>query len=467
VSTHAGERTVYCFRGFRLDAGQRVLERDNELVALPPKAVDILIVLAEHAGEVVDKDTIFRLVWPDTFVVDSSLTKNISLLRKTLDGDSADSAIQTVSKRGYRFTAGFEPPPAAASPATPLRFRRVHWQAVALAAALVAVVLVVYGRMRGLDSDVPVSEGERQYLIGRHMLNKAERSEMLKALARFQKAVELNPESAMAWAGVADTHAMMAVLGLGTHLAEARRAAMRAVELDPSLSLPHVSLGLARFLGDFDAAGAEREFQKAIALDPQSAAARWAYSCLLTNWGKLPAAREQVTRARQLDPVSAIIGVAAARVEYFDRRFQHAIEILQEVLEREPDFSQAHYYMAMSLGQLTRPREALDHLRQARLNPGLLETDEAWLHAIAGDDGRRARELFADRRDKVAREDAPPVTLLLPAVDAGEMDVALATLEQMVQARSIELLQLKVNPRFDPLRGDPRFTSILRRVWPE
>src|SRR3712207_5548905 len=108
------------------------------------------MVLVEHAGEVVDKDTIFRLVWPDTFVVESSLTKNISLLRKALDGDGAESAIQTVSKRGYRFTAEIEAPPAD-SPA-PSRFRRVLLQAGAVAVALLTVVLV-YGRLGGPDSD--------------------------------------------------------------------------------------------------------------------------------------------------------------------------------------------------------------------------------------------------------------------------------------------------------------------------
>ena len=97
-------KQLYRFLGYDLDPVHRVIARDGDLLPMPPKVVDTLLVLVERAGEVVDKDTLIHSVWPDTSVVESSLTRNISLLRKTLaQGGSSEVVIQTVSKRGYRF----------------------------------------------------------------------------------------------------------------------------------------------------------------------------------------------------------------------------------------------------------------------------------------------------------------------------------------------------------------------------
>jgi hypothetical protein len=135
-------------------------------------------------------------------------------------------------------------------------------------------------------------------------------------------------------------------------------------------------------------------------------------------------------------------------------------------LNREPGHSQAHYYMAMSLGQLGRPKEALDHLRRAKLNPALLDTDEAWLRTLEGDH-KPVQELLAERRESVLRGQAEPISVLLCAIDAGDLDLAMWALDQMAKRRSIELLQIHVNPRLDPVRNDPRFVAIARQVFPQ
>ena len=218
-------------------------------------------------------------------------------------------------------------------------------------------------------------------------------------------------------------------------------------------------------MADFDWKASEAEFRRAIQLDRRLAPAYHGYACLLSHWGRTAEAQQAIRRAQEFDPVSPLLAVTAGRIEYYARRYQHAIAILRDVLEREPSFSQAHYYLAMSLGQLGRPGEALSHLRSSRLHPSLIATDEAWLASLSGNT-RQARDLLAERRTLVANG-ADPVVMVLPAVDSGEIDLAFSALEQMARAHRIELVSLKVNPRFDPLRSDPRFEALLRRLWPD
>lgn len=459
---------IHRFGHFEFDTAQKVLMRRGVLVALPPKVIETLGVLLDRAGEVVDKETLFRLVWPGTFVAESSLTKNISLLRKVLDEDSSgESLIQTVSKRGYRFAGAMEAPKLADEEEvshSKLSGQRAWRLFPILTMGLLSAILLTSKPSRSSAA----SAVDREYLIGRHLWSKADRPEMRKALERFERAVERSPESALAHAGLADTYVSMTTLGMGRaeeNLSRARTAAQRAISIDPKLAHAHVSLGHVRMLADFDWKRAEDEFRSAIALDPRLTSAHHGYACLLVHSGRIAEARESIQRATDLDPVSPVISVAAARIEYYGRRYHHAVEMLREVLQREPSFSQAHYYLAMSLGQLGRTEEALHHLHEARLHASLTATDEAWLLSVNGN-RQLVRALLAERRALGDSGGAAPEVVLLPAVDSGETDLAISSLEEMLRKRRIELVSLKVNPRLDPLRSDPRFTDLVRRVWP-
>jgi DNA-binding winged helix-turn-helix (wHTH) protein/tetratricopeptide (TPR) repeat protein len=468
---------VYRFGPFRLDVGRRIVEQDGGLLPLPPKAVEILIVLVQNAGTLIDKETLFRTVWPHTYVVESSLSKNVCLLRRALNQAGGEGRwIETVSKRGYRFVARVEEEtaPLPSVPAAPPAFtgpparRPIRVWRLGVAAGLLLASVVVFARWHRSSADPAASEAGRHYLIGQYMWSKLERSQLPGALEHFQKAVELDPQSALANAGIAATHAFMSVLAMGNpaaNLALARDAALRAIRLDPRLALPHVSLGLVHVLADFDARSAEREFQRAIQLEPDSAYAHYGYACMLSQAGRLAEARARIRRARGLDPVSPVVALAAARIEYYDHRYQHAIDLLRDVLAREPSFSQGHYYMAMALGELGRVEEARRHLRRADLNPGLLTVDDAWLRAVAGD-REPARRLLAERREKVISLHARPTVLILAAVAAGDNDLALWALREMAKTREIELVSIRVNPRLDPLRPDARFASVVEQVWP-
>jgi DNA-binding winged helix-turn-helix (wHTH) protein/Flp pilus assembly protein TadD len=453
-TTVTEKRRTFLFGRFRLDTGQRILEKDGLLIPIPPKAVDTLIALVEHAGEVVDKTTLLETVWPDAFVAESSLTKNICVLRKVLDEPGEESIIQTVAKRGYRFVSR------SSSAKRPLP----RWFGALAFAATIAVVLTalaVTPRWNARAVSEP-SEAERLYRIGRHMWSKFDRTEVVKSLAQFEKAAAADPRSAMAQAGIADAHVLMASLGVAPveSLQIARKAARKALELDPNLAAPHVSSGWVHVYASFDMQAAEREYKRALQIDPQWAPAYLAYSCLLAHAGRIAEARQMVGIAQRLDPVSPVIGVQAAKVEYYDRKYDRAEALLREVLEREPAFPEAHYFMAMTLGDRGQRSQAREHLAKAQLHSSLMATDQAWLDSL---DGRKdpARDLLRQRGGEKAN------VLLMPAIAAGETQLALDCLERMWEQRRLELLIVNVSPRFDSLRTEPRFAALLRRIWPQ
>jgi tetratricopeptide (TPR) repeat protein len=210
---------------------------------------------------------------------------------------------------------------------------------------------------------------------------------------------------------------------------------------------------------------ARREFERAMKLGSASVAGLPGYCDYLTWTGDLDGARKCFDRARRNHPVSAMIGTRMARLEYFARRYAHAVELLKEVLEREPSFATARYYLALSYAFQGRTDAALHELRLARLNPHILSTDEAWIRSLSGD-MRGARALLEERRKEVAAGKKKHTILLIPAISVGDRDLAIRTLEEMWKTREIELLHLKVDPRLDPLRSDVRFQHLVKKVLP-
>lgn len=467
------EERTFRFGGFVLRAGAGILEHSGQRVTIPPKALDVLVALVETPGEVLDKDALMNRVWPGTFIAESGLTRNISIVRKTLDDyEPGVTYVETIPKRGYRFLADAKVPavgtaPDAAVPAPPA----ARWSPRLMLGAAAAIVMSITGLIalsRG-NSRAPQLDQDRNIVIARSVLGRGNRSQVQAALDRIRKAVELSPQSAVAWAALSQVHIFMARLAIGSgsvNLEKARDAARKAVALDPRSGAAHAAMGEV-LAASVDTAGADAEFALALRLEPESAAILASYANFLTSAARFEQARELNAKAARIDPSQPTIMMLAARTEYFAGRFQHATELFREVLELAPDSQLARYYLALSLAELGRTAEARDHLRQSGMHPGVLETEQAWFAVLEGN-REPARELFKSRIQMV-REGRTPSVALLPAVDARENDTAIDLLEAMEKhpVGRLTLLTIKVNPRLAPLRGDERFQALVRRVWGE
>jgi DNA-binding winged helix-turn-helix (wHTH) protein/Tfp pilus assembly protein PilF len=455
------ENRSLAFGPFRLDTRQRILEREGEVIPLTPKAIDTLILLVESAGEVVDKNTIMQHLWPDTFVVESTLTRNISVLRKALG--CRGQYIETFSKRGYRFVAPVNP--VRPAPASPVSSRRT-FRPVAIAAVIMLAGIVHFPSSAPAARFDGSPEARRLALIAAYHWHKLTATDLHKAKTHYQAAVKTDPRSASAWAGLADTYVTLVQLGGGPVsilLPKASDAARRAIELNPKLAAPHSALALTLLLTQFDWRRAEEEYKISLRIDPSHLPAYCGYSRLLMSLRRFDEAERLIRRGMERDPASPLLAFHEGQLHYMAERYEWAAALLSEVIEREPGYEVARYYLALSYGYLGRYEEALRELRASGRHANLQETEEAWILARSGRK-ERAEMLLARRREQVNRREASPIVLPVLAVAAGRLDEAVAALESCVAVRSIELLALLSEPRFAPLRGNPRFAALAARI---
>jgi tetratricopeptide (TPR) repeat protein len=246
---------------------------------------------------------------------------------------------------------------------------------------------------------------------------------------------------------------------------QARAAALKALELDDGLAEAHTSLGLIAQIYDWDWKSAEQQYRRAIQLDPNYATAHHWYAELLAYGGRFDEAFAEIERARQLDPLSLIIATDRGEILYLSRDYDRAIAQVRGVLEMEPNFLQAHYILVFSLVQKGLFADALADVEKwggADETPWSLMM-QAYVHGRAGQQvqARRALEKLAQlQRDRPL----DPAPLLLAQIGLGNKEAAFTWLDQAYSAHSTALPSLKVNPIYDPLRDDPRFQGLMRRI---
>ncbi len=444
----------YCFGTWELDATPLLLKRAGEVVPLPPKALEILLLLVQNEGKVISKEEIFNKVWPDTHVVESSLTKNISILRKVLDDPDQPSLIENLPKRGYRFTLSL-------NPHIPNQRSRI------LSALFLFVLILIATFLYFRPKSSPITEADREILIGRHHWHRIQPDEIQKALKRFERAAALEPNSALAQAGIADANLLLLHLGFSDpakSLSAARIAANRSLALDPKLSIAHVSAGMVAAT-TMDWAGAHRELDLALELDPNSSSAHRAYGFLFRFEGRFVEARKSFERSLAIDPISAWSLVALAQTEYADHKFERALMLFDEVLDREPNFRLALYSRALTKAYLGKEHEALADLSNSKLSEHLLATDKAWIQARFGNP-KLARELLDKRLARWRTGQDPPSAITILALALGDHALALESLQSVAARKGGGLLNLRMDPRLDPIRGEPGFLRLLAKYSP-
>jgi tetratricopeptide (TPR) repeat protein len=248
---------------------------------------------------------------------------------------------------------------------------------------------------------------------------------------------------------------------------EARKAAARALELDPNLGEAHAALGFLKLLYDWDFSGAEQELLLAIRLNPNSADAHHWYAILLANLGRHSEAIPEAERARELDPLSLLMNQTAGNVLLLARDYDGAVAALRKTLELDENFPAAHSVLGgvyVCKGSYT---EALARFEKVRTlaggHPGVdasIKALTAYAHAASG---KRAEALaiIEEISNPLA---ATPYSIASVYAVLGEKELAFQWLEKAYQARSFQLVSLKVDPTLDNIRSDPRFADLLARV---
>jgi TolB-like protein/DNA-binding winged helix-turn-helix (wHTH) protein/Flp pilus assembly protein TadD len=615
-------KSVFEFGEFRLDPANQTLLRSGVPVPLTPKVFNTLVLLVEHAGQLVHKDEFMRQLWPETFVEDAALAENISRLRRALGEADGEQLIVTVPKRGYRFVAGVKTIAAPGVPELEAPATRPMWRSlrtVLLAAGVLLAVGLAYlylGRMtrtsRGPDvtihslavlplenlshdqdqeyfadgmtdelitqlakitalrvisrtsvmrfkgtrkplaeiahelnvdavvegtvarsaervrvaakviqvepekdlwaerydrllGDIVILQGElareisqairvkltpqertrlvdvhpvdheayEAFLKGRFYWSKRTEEATKKAIDYFERAIARDPNYALAYTGLADSHislalaeALQEVVPPNEAFPRARLAVNRALETDDTLAEAHASLGHIKFQYDRDWAGAEREFKRAIELNPNYANAHHWYALSLMWMGRLDEALREIRRARELDPLSLVINANLGFVLAGARRYDEGIEQCRATLDMDSNFAQAHYRLGQIYVLRGMNKDAIPELEKAIALSGGSPRATAELglaYGLLGNKGQALKLVRALNEDS-RRRYVSPFNLAVIYGAVGENELTLKWLEKAYEERSPSLSLLKLSPAFNGVRLEPRFVNLVHRI---
>jgi TolB-like protein/DNA-binding winged helix-turn-helix (wHTH) protein len=305
------------------------------------------------------------------------------------------------------------------------------------------------------------------YLKGRFFWNKRTEDGFQQAAKYFQESVDKDSNYARAYAGLADTYALMSSWSFvpqNEYIPKARAAALHALQIDDTLAEAHTSLALIAENYDYDWQTAEKEYRRAIQLDPQYPTAHQWYAECLSFQGRFPEALEESERARQLDPLSLIIATDHAATLYFARQYDRAIEQFRAVLAMEPNFPRAHMLIYPYVEKGMFP-EALAEASSWRHGDGTPVWEiEAYIYGRWGKQPEAERALANRKRGSMDQREVVPLVVIEAYVATGRKEEALALIEKAYREHSNLVTMLKVEPALDPLRGDPRFQESLRRA---
>jgi DNA-binding winged helix-turn-helix (wHTH) protein/TolB-like protein/Flp pilus assembly protein TadD len=626
----------YEFGPFRVDKTKRRLLRDGEIVPLTPKAFDTLLVLIEHAGELVEKDELMERVWPGVVVEENNLTQNISALRKAL-GEKREEPqyILTAPGAGYRFIAQVHKSNHESTTATELDYysirnsartesladARSNWRrprtviatTLIVAVGLAGVTYRVARRVRGaeasssktqinsiavlpfkpltsdetdeylgvgmadalitklgtvkeitvrptssilryantdvdpemagkaldvkslLDGRVQKSgdrirvtlqlirasdgaslwagkfdekytdiftvedqiseqvvkallptltgsekqqlarhytedtEAYQSYIKGRYYWNKRDAEGLKKAIGYFEDAILKDPNYALAYAGLADSYATLGVVEDQSSqdlMPKARSAALRALELDDGLAEAHASLGYVKHRFEWDWTGAEKEFRRAIELNPEYAAAHQWYGWYLVSETRFDEAQSEFRRAAQIDPLSLYTNLTAGAASYYSGQYDKAAAQYRKVIEMDPNFWLAHRWLGKTYERLGKFDEAIrEYQTVVNLHGGNMAQAPA-LACVYAEAGRKteARQVLADILKAAKQKYVSPHSLAMIYATLGDNDQAFAWLAKDLQEHDDDLVFLRVEERFQPLRSDPRFGDLVKQV---
>jgi eukaryotic-like serine/threonine-protein kinase len=315
------------------------------------------------------------------------------------------------------------------------------------------------------------SEAYQFYLKGRYFVTSKRTEEWIKkGIEYFQKAIDLDPNYALAFAGIAEAYGFLASSTGGWSPREAypkaEAAAMKALELDDTLGEAHCSLGFSRLLYDWNFAEAEREFKRAIELSPNYPNSHDGYGFYLKAVGRHAEAIEKCVQAQKLDPLSPFAHVSLGYAHYFARDYDKAIEECRRALEMDKNSTFAHRNLGLAYLQQGKLEKAIEALSNAvKFSQGGLafESYLGFAYAVAGK-RTEAMEVLASLEDLDKERYVPAYNFAIIYAGLGDLDKSFDWFEQARKERSGFLPFLKVEPVVDGLRSDPRFDELLKKI---
>jgi len=639
---------IYEFGPFRVDTRKRLLLREGSQVRLPAKAFEILLVLLERKGRLVEKDELMRMVWPDTVVEENNLTVNISALRRSLTESPGEHRyVVTIPGRGYQFVgdvqlvdgeaalpngnigsaqstgtlSGFESAVSAVPEEKDTQLlsdnehkpQRSRYPLLLLSALLLAAVIIIAylahshtftahsksgitsiavlpfanntgdpntaylsdgipeslinslsqlhgvkviarsssfkyrkaetdlndvartlgvealltGRVtqRGDNLSINVelvnasdqtqiwgeqydrklsdllaiqrdiareiveklklrvsgeekgparhytesNEAYQLYLKGRFHWNKRTAEALRKSIEYFNDAIAKDPNFALAYAGLADSYVVPANrLAPREAMPKAKAAAMRALELDETLAEAHASLGRVFAAYDWDWASAEKEYKRAIELNPRYATAHQWYGGYLSVMGRSAEAIEERKLALELEPLSLTINFEMGLAFYYERDYDRAIEQFRKTLELDHEFPAALNFLPATYEQKGMYSEAIAGFKKAfPLTAGgewtLSKAGLGHVYAVTGN--KTEAQMLLDELKRLSKQEyLPPTSIALIYTGLGQKDQAFAELQRGLEERAFQMQWIRLDPRWDSLRSDPRYHELMRRM---
>ena len=310
-------------------------------------------------------------------------------------------------------------------------------------------------------------EAHENYLKGRYYWNKRTDENLTKAIAYFEQATLQDPQYALAYAGLSDCYAIISAEIFGTMPAaeaapKAKAAALRALEIDPTLAEAETSLATVKFNYDWDWNAAAEGFANAIQRNPSYATAYQRYSLYLMAMGRPADSFDQINKARELDPLSISINFSLGWRLYMARQYDRAIQQLRNTLEMDPSYELPHLVLGLSYAQKGSFDLAIPELRKAvELSHGTPLMISALANAYARSGNKaEAEKLLAELVSQSKKQYVSPYYFAVVCVGLGEREKALDWLEKAFADRSNGLVFLKVEPELDDLRSNPRFVAL-------
>lgn len=461
--------SLYEFGPFRLDAARLLLLDGDEPIPLGPKVVETLLALIEHPGEIVPKGDLLARVWPEGYVDEANLAQNIYVLRKTLRARWNPAAIETIPRRGYRFTAPVQVRDVPRAEPIPSNDDWRSWlpRRGAVVAALLSIAILGGSALTlavpsGSRSANLASEDTRLYTMGRYYWNLRTPDGIAKSVEYFSRVVANDPRDARGYAGLASANAIQADYGYGSsppkvYVARARAYAQTALRLDPSSSEAYAVLGLISSESIKGVAPrvdwAFKDLRRAIELDPQSGSAHEWFGMALLREGHLTQAYSELRKASELEPISVATTAWLGTTAYLQRRYRDAVAFARETIDLSPQRDDAYITLGLSYEALgdRAQAEATFH-RLARACPECQSESAALLAALYAHTKQMARARAQLTIAQAHVKDVAPQDLAVALAAVGERGAALTWLQRWRSDSYYAATELANDPRFAALR---------------